>query len=52
MVKMDYKANTRFWQTLIIIFIGIICVIFTIPIILIISASLTSAKALADSLTG
>ena len=48
MVKMDYKANTRFWQTLIIIFIGIVCVIFTIPIILIISASLTSAKALAD----
>ncbi|TRZ48602.1 carbohydrate ABC transporter permease [bacterium] len=48
MAKMGYKANTRFWHTLISIFIGIVCAIFTIPIILIISASFTSTKALAE----
>lgn len=45
---MGYKAKTRFWHALIIIFIGIICAIFVIPVILIFSASFTSSKALAD----
>lgn len=48
MKKLGYKANTRFWHTIISIFIGIVCVVFTVPIILIISASFTSSKALAD----
>jgi putative aldouronate transport system permease protein len=48
MAKMGYKANTRLWHTLISIFIGIVCVVFTVPIILIISASFTSTKALAE----
>ena len=48
MAKMGYRAKTTFWHTLIIAFIGIVCVIFIIPVVLIFSASLTSSKALAD----
>jgi len=48
MKKIGYKARTKFWNTLIMVFIGIVCVIFTIPILLIVSASFTSSKALAD----
>jgi putative aldouronate transport system permease protein len=48
MAKLGYRAKTRFWHTLIIIFVGIVCAIFVIPIILIFSASFTSSKALAE----
>jgi len=48
MTNLGYKAKTRIWHTLISIFIGVVCIIFTIPIILIVSASFTSSKALAD----
>lgn len=48
MNKLGIKAQTNLRNTLIIIFIGIVCVVFTIPIILIVSASFTSSKALAD----
>jgi putative aldouronate transport system permease protein len=48
MRKLGYKANTRFWDTIISIFIGIVCVVFTVPIVLIVSASFTSSKALAE----
>ena len=47
MRKLGYKANSRLWHTLISIFIGIVCVVFTVPIILIVSASFTSSSALA-----
>jgi putative aldouronate transport system permease protein len=48
MRKLGHKANTRLWHTIISIFIGIVCVVFTVPIILIVSASFTSSKALAE----
>jgi putative aldouronate transport system permease protein len=48
MDKFGYKAQTRLWHILIMIFIGIVCVMFTVPIILIVSASFTSSSALAS----
>jgi putative aldouronate transport system permease protein len=48
MAKLGYKAHNKFWHILIIIFIGIVCAMFIIPIILIVSASFTSSSALAS----
>lgn len=48
-LKMGYKNQTRLWQGLIILVIGVICIIFTIPLILIVSASFTSSDALANT---
>lgn len=44
-----YKAQTRIMQGLIILVIGVICITFTIPLILIVSASFTSSDALANT---
>lgn len=49
MAKMGYKARTNIWQGLIIVFIGVVCAIFVIPIILIVSASFTESGALANT---
>ena len=48
MATMGHAAKTRFWHTLIIIFVGIVCALFVVPVILIFSASFTTSKALAE----
>src|SRR5512133_3181038 len=49
MLKMGYRQSTRIWHGMIIAFIGAICVLFVIPIILIVSASFTKSDALSDT---
>ena len=49
MRKLGYRTTTRLWQTAIIVLIGVVCAIFVVPIILIVSASLTDSSALADT---
>jgi putative aldouronate transport system permease protein len=48
MKNLGYKARNRISQTFIMILIGVVCVIFVIPILLIVSASFTSSTALAN----
>ncbi len=49
MAVLGYKAKTQIWHGFIIIFISIVCIVFVIPLFLIVSASFTESKALADT---
>jgi len=48
MAKLSYRTTTQIWQGTIIVLIGIVCMIFVIPLVLIVSASLTETSALAN----
>uniref|UniRef100_A0A7C4PK72 Carbohydrate ABC transporter permease n=1 Tax=Anaerolinea thermolimosa TaxID=229919 RepID=A0A7C4PK72_9CHLR len=44
-----YKTQTRIWHALIILIIGLVCIVFMVPLVLIFSASFTSSEALANT---
>jgi putative aldouronate transport system permease protein len=46
MITLDYKARTKIIRALILLFIGIICVIWLIPLVMIVSASFTEERTL------
>jgi len=49
MSKLSYRTTTQLWHAAIIVLIGIVCIIFVIPLILIVSASFTETSALANT---
>lgn len=48
-MKLDYKARTRLIHTVIIIFIGIVCIIWVIPLLMIFSGSFTEEATLVNT---
>jgi putative aldouronate transport system permease protein len=49
MVSLDYKARVKIAHTVILVFIGIICLIWLIPLVMIVSASFTEEATLVNS---
>lgn len=49
MILLDYKARTKIVHMLILVFIGIICLIWLIPLLMIVSASFTEEATLVNS---
>ncbi len=48
-IKTGYAAQTRIWHWVIIVFIAIVCIIWLIPLMIIISASFTQESVLSQS---
>ncbi len=49
MLKLGYKARTNIWHWIIMICVGLVCILWTIPLVMIFSASLTDEQVLSDS---